>query len=345
VSINPDDGDIVANGSFAFGIILGRSIPNKGVIAICCLLIVVLFLQVLAQIQAMSRFIFALARDNALPFGEIIRRTNNRKNPVIANWLAAGVCMPFALLLLGGQGTLYSVLAVTNTSLSYAGYMIPVVLYLLSGKNLQVEGRTTWSLRSWSKPLGWIGVLFALLVLAVQAFPGGKPVTVQNVSWSPVVLVGTCVVCFITWVCYGNEHYSGPIRALTKWETGVEIDLESTLGPKSKPSALTPAVEGNGGMDDTIDDSKLGITPYLSDIHATVTVESAKSGESMRGGEWTDVVEESQAEALNYSDTSGDSRGSGSTAAREMGISRGESHAGATGAVSGNRQLGSGFVQ
>lgn len=39
----------------------------------------------------------------------------------------------------------------------------------------------------------------------------------------------------------GNKNYSGPIRALTKWETGVEIDLSTTLA--SSKSRATQTVE------------------------------------------------------------------------------------------------------
>jgi amino acid transporter len=77
----------------------------------------------MAQLQASSRFVFALARDNALPFSETIRWTNSEKQPIIANWAVVIICMPFACLLISGQGTLYSVLAVTSSTLSYVGYV------------------------------------------------------------------------------------------------------------------------------------------------------------------------------------------------------------------------------
>lgn len=66
---------------------------------------------------------FALARDNALPFSETIRRTNKRKQPTFAIWSVIGLCIPFACLPLGSATTLYSVLAVTASTLSYVGYV------------------------------------------------------------------------------------------------------------------------------------------------------------------------------------------------------------------------------
>lgn len=114
---------IIADSSQGF--ILSKAVSTRGAIAICCLLIATLMLQVLAQLQASSRFVFALARDNAMPFSHIISRTNKKKQPIYANGIVVGLCMPFALLPLGSQSALYSVLAVTCSTLSYIGYVSP----------------------------------------------------------------------------------------------------------------------------------------------------------------------------------------------------------------------------
>jgi hypothetical protein len=39
-----------------------------------------------------------------------------------------------------------------------------------------------------------------------------------------MVLGGMVVVMIISWLLYGRWHYIGPIRALTKWSAGIEID-------------------------------------------------------------------------------------------------------------------------
>ena len=133
--------------TFPAGLLLERVINKPGAIAISSLLVVVLTIQVLAQLQASSRFVFSLARDNALPFSKAIQWTNSSKQPVVAHFVVIVLCLPFAALTLAGATTLYSVLAVAASSLSYLGYVVPVALYLLSKKDLQTEGRTSWSMR------------------------------------------------------------------------------------------------------------------------------------------------------------------------------------------------------
>lgn len=123
LAVPADDVVAISRQPFPFGHILANAINPTGAIAICSLLIVLLALQVLAQLQASSRFVFALARDNAMPFADTIKWTNSSKQPVVANWVVVGLCIPFCLLTIAGRGTLYSVLTVTAGSLSFVGYV------------------------------------------------------------------------------------------------------------------------------------------------------------------------------------------------------------------------------
>lgn len=110
----------------------------------------------------------------------------------------------------------------------------------------------------------------------MQIFPGKYPVDIEGVSWSPVVIIGTLVISVITWKTYGDKHYSGPIRALTKWETGMEIDLESTLQHST-------ARNGSGGTTSL----KLAVTPCYPETVQTVQIASAQTVESdVSMGEW-----------------------------------------------------------
>lgn len=83
-----------------------------------------------------------------------------------------------------------------------------------------------------------LGGAFSFVVVVLFVLPNSRPITARNFSYSLPVLFGTLILSFVTWHIYGSKHYSGPIRALTKWETGVEIDLQSTLAERSRTSAM-----------------------------------------------------------------------------------------------------------
>ncbi|TYJ57720.1 hypothetical protein B9479_001574 [Cryptococcus floricola] len=303
LSISPDDAATVKSHSFAFGYILTEAISRPGAISICILMILVLVLQVLAQLQASSRFVFALARENGMPFSSIIRRTNGHRRPVFAVWLLVVVCAPFAFMTLASESTLYSVLAVTACTLSYVGYAVPVGLYLFSRIDLQTEGRSMWSLRKWSKPIAVVGLLYSLAVVIVQTLPGSKPVRASTMSWSPVIIVGTISMCYFTWKSYGDKHFAGPIRAITKWESGVEIDLGKTLA--SSRSKFSDGSRKGGSGDETYDSLKLALSPYHPSAGTGleegtggmtgVTVQSAGRSGMTSEGEWTSGSESESA--------------------------------------------------
>ncbi|WVQ79073.1 hypothetical protein IAT38_001167 [Cryptococcus sp. DSM 104549] len=294
LSIAPGDAATVKSHSFAFGYILTKAISKSGAITISCLMVVVLLLQVLAQLQASSRFVFAMARENAMPFSNLIKRTNSKRTPVFATWLVVVVCAPFACLTLASQSTLYSVLAVTACTMSYVGYAVPIALYLVSRIDLQTEGRSSWSLRRWSKPVGVVGLLYALAVVVTQTFPGSRPVTASTMSWSPVIIVGTCSICYLTWKLYGDSHFAGPIRALTKWESGVEIDLSTTLASSRSRQSHSAGSPGAGTGGETASSLKLALSPFSPSAPGSrgtqpteVTVQSAAGTGMTSDGEWT----------------------------------------------------------
>jgi hypothetical protein len=219
-----------------------------------------------------------MARDRALPFSDHIKRTNEAKQPWIATILCLALWAPCACLLISSSSVIISVVTVGASTLSMLSYLVPVALYILAPRlDLQVEGRSAWSLRKFSRPVAVVGALFCLCVIIVQCLPSKRPVTVNNVSWSPVVIVGTLLISIITWKTYGNKHYSGPIRALTKWETGMELDLDSTLHPSTQR-----------GRTDATTSLKLAVTPCYPETVPTVHVASAETVETnLSMGEWT----------------------------------------------------------
>lgn len=64
-----------------------------------------------------------MARDQALPFSDVIKRTNRKKLPNVATWVVLGLSAPLGMLLFTGSSILYSLLAVSAGSISYVGYV------------------------------------------------------------------------------------------------------------------------------------------------------------------------------------------------------------------------------
>lgn len=159
----------------------------------------------------------------------------------------------------------------------------------------------TWSLRKWSRPVAVVGAGYCLAVVLAQCLPGHRPVTVSNMSWSPIVIAGTLIISFCTWKLYGDKHYSGPIRALTKWETGMEIDLDSTLQASTQRQ-----------HDGTATSLKRAVTPYIPTTVHTVEVAPACTVDSVTsGGEWASAPWSASVSDESGSGSARSNRGSG----------------------------------
>ena len=64
-----------------------------------------------------------MARDQAFPFSDVIKRTNSKKLPNIATWIVLALSAPLSFLLLTQSGIMYSLIAVSAGSISYVGYV------------------------------------------------------------------------------------------------------------------------------------------------------------------------------------------------------------------------------
>jgi hypothetical protein len=170
---------------------------------------------VLAQLQASSRFVFALARDNAMPFADTIKWTNSSKQPVVANWVVVGLCIPFCLLTIAGKGTLYSVLTVTAASLSFVGYVSGLALACATELTVDHTGDAVPPVRPEpaggepelvepapiqvgpcylklpsrahdSKPCACLGIMYGSAIIITQMLPNRHPVTASTWDRAPL---------------------------------------------------------------------------------------------------------------------------------------------------------------
>lgn len=114
---------------------------------------------------------FALARDNMLPGSKWLRKINPKTQTPIRLCLAVGVVGAAITLLSGG---LINVLASMTAAMLYITYGLTLVGALIGAfRNRIPEADSSYfSLGRWLKPISFIGVAWALLVVLSQLIPG-----------------------------------------------------------------------------------------------------------------------------------------------------------------------------
>jgi amino acid transporter len=187
-------------------------------------------------IQAGSRTVFSLARDDLLPFSSVLRRISKRtQTPIAAVWVYAVMEIIINLLGLASGTAISAVFNVCTVALNVS-YVIPIACKILYGR----FERGPWHLGKWSVTANLIAIGWNGFMAVIFFFPTNLPVTPENVSapclgisptgnkgdfWSGAVLTSSdwqmnyAIVVFVFvmlfaigfWYTHGRHFYTGPL--------------------------------------------------------------------------------------------------------------------------------------
>ncbi|MGW4162446.1 amino acid permease [Streptomyces sp. NPDC004788] len=189
------------------------------------LLLVVIVAQLFcgnAEVAAASRMVFAFSRDNALPGSAIWRRVSSRTHtPVPAVWLSVVVAALLAVPSLY-SATAYGAVTAINVIGITPAYAIPILLRLRAGKDF-VPG--PWNLGRWSRPIGWIAVIWVAFVSVLFCLPQRSPVTVDTMNYAVIALAVVLVLASVWWYVarrsYGTPQSYGTAREEAEIAEGI----------------------------------------------------------------------------------------------------------------------------
>ncbi|RNG37382.1 amino acid permease [Streptomyces botrytidirepellens] len=148
-----------------------------------------------AGITSASRMAFAFSRDGALPGHLLLRRVSRTQTPHLAVGLA--VAGPLVLAL----PSLYSTTAYTAvTAINVIGitpsYVIPVYLRLRHPERFTPG---PWILGRWSRPVGWIAVIWVGFATVLFCLPQTSPITAESMNYAAVALLTALALATAWW--------------------------------------------------------------------------------------------------------------------------------------------------
>lgn len=159
-----------------------------------------------AEVAAASRMVFAFSRDGALPGSRLWQRVSPRtQTPVLAVWLSVAVACLLALPSLYSE-TAYGAVTAINVIGITPAYAIPVFLRLRAGDRFQ---KGPWHLGRWSKPIGWVAVVWVALVTVLFCLPQSNPVTVDSMNYASIALAAVLILATVWWFV-ARRSYNTP---------------------------------------------------------------------------------------------------------------------------------------
>ncbi len=186
----------------------------------------------MSSVTSNSRMIYAFSRDGAVPFHNVWHRLDRGRTPRNAIILAV-VCS--FILAVPSLWSVTAYLAITSIAVIglYIAYALPILLRLRA-KDFKTG---PWHLGAWSKPIGWIAVIWVALISVLFMLPTSTPITPAGFNYTPVVVLGTILIITIWWLAGARVWFKGPIIQGSEAELAA---IERSVGE-------THVVEGAAG--------------------------------------------------------------------------------------------------
>jgi amino acid transporter len=162
----------------------------------------------MSSVTANSRMIFAFSRDGALPGSGLWYRVNPRtKTPTNAVWLAVAGAFVLALPDIWSPTAYAAVTSIATIGL-YIAYVTPVLLRRVLGNRFE---RGPWHLGRWSAPVGWIAVVWVVIISVLFMLPTQYPVTRNSFNYAPVAVGVVLLGATAWWLATARRTFSGPV--------------------------------------------------------------------------------------------------------------------------------------
>ncbi|SCU77312.1 LAME_0A00628g1_1 [Lachancea meyersii CBS 8951] len=190
--------------------IIFNALGKKWTIAIMTLIAFCQFIMGCSILTAISRQIWAFARDDGLPFSKFFKVVNSKlSSPLRATWFGAGVALVIGLLcLIGGEAS--NALFSLGIAGNYLAWMVPNILRLTTGKDLFRRGAFYMG-DFWSPIVNWTSIAFQAFIIIVIMFPvDPSALTAETMNYTCVICGGVWFGSLIYYIVYKHKQYHGP---------------------------------------------------------------------------------------------------------------------------------------
>ena len=206
------DIDAIVHGATDFPLfnIFMTYLPHKWACALCWLVVINVFFSIMSWVAVTTRRVYALARDDGLPFSSrLLYLEPHFQSPIACTLFVVLFASLFLLFLLNSNLSVayYAMVSLSVIAL-YISYAIPIVLRIIFMPSDLPAGR--FSLGRLSTPMGLISCIWLLAIATLGFLPTTHPISITNMNWSVVVAVGYAFLACLNWMVYSRNYFEGP---------------------------------------------------------------------------------------------------------------------------------------
>ncbi|MBA8793352.1 amino acid permease (GABA permease) [Friedmanniella endophytica] len=175
----------------------------------------------MASVTANSRMSYAFSRDRALPGHRLWAKVNPRTGtPTNSIWLCVTLSVILAVPSLFSTTAYLAVTSIAVIGL-YIAYVVPVFLRRIN-PDFTVG---PWNLGRWSGFVGWVAVVWVVIICVLFVLPPASPVTVSTFNYAPVAVLVVLVFATVSWLVAGKRNFMQGAR-----DEHTTRDPDSVLG-------------------------------------------------------------------------------------------------------------------
>jgi amino acid transporter len=199
----------------------------------------------MSSVTSNSRMIYAFSRDGAVPGHNLWHRLNRGRTPRNAVILSAVCAFILAVPTVFDFVAYVAITSIATIGL-YIAYAIPIFL-----RQFAPDFKTgPWHLGAWSRPIGWIAVIWVVLISVLFMLPAVNLTTlpagvspVANFNYAPIAVLGVILIVTIWWFASARKWFKGPIIQGTEAELEA---IEHAVGETHLPEGVESASSGGG---------------------------------------------------------------------------------------------------
>lgn len=207
-----NDIEHVVNNSYGFAMaqVIYDSLGKNWAIAFMSLMAFCQFLMGSSIVTAVSRQVWAFARDDGLPLSRYIKKVDKKYSvPFIAIFAACCGSLVLGLLCLidnAATSALFS-LAVAGNNLAWS---MPTFMRLTWGRDLFRPGPFYMG-KFWSPVIAWTSIFFETFVIILVMFPSSRHgINKSTMNYACVIGPGIWFLSWVYYMVYKKKYYHGP---------------------------------------------------------------------------------------------------------------------------------------
>ncbi|EDK41051.2 hypothetical protein PGUG_05149 [Meyerozyma guilliermondii ATCC 6260] len=204
--------------------IIFDALGKKWAMAFMTLIAFAQFMMGASILTAISRQIWAFARDNGLPFSFWIKKVNTKLFvPINAVWFGGLAAIVIGLLCLIGT-TAANALFTLYIAGNYFAWGTPTLLRLTSGKHKFKPGPFYLG-PIFSPIVGWTSTIFIMYTIVMVMFPSNRGPDKDTMNYTCVITPSVWLLSLLYYKIYAHKIYHGPQKTVD-----VPVDIEIING-------------------------------------------------------------------------------------------------------------------